>query len=226
MISISSRPSEPSSPACGLRPATAILGRAMAKSLARAAATMRTVASMRLGGYGVRHACQRNVNRQRHDAQFVAGEHHDRRVISAGIAKFGEGREIFGMAGVAEAGLVEDRLGDGVGDDGAGAPGIGGVDGLFDRREHGCGVGCIRGAGLGVGAQANWHDGQRGWEALPGVLDPLDDGNGNLEADAACAVAEKFGTGERSEDAAGGERSAASRRTTLCPGRCRMDHPW
>src|SRR3546814_10182453 len=57
---------------------------------------------------------QRDMDGHGHDAQPVGGQHHHRGDAAA------QGGEIFGMAGMAEAGGIERRLVDRIGDHGAG----------------------------------------------------------------------------------------------------------
>ena len=145
-ISISSLPSAPSSPACGLRPATASRGRAMPKRALRSAPrcarslTISSVVSSR------ERLAQRQMDRHRHDGKRRRPQHHHRLRRRAAVGrKLGEK---FGVAGMAEAGAVEHALGDRVGDDGAGAAGRDVVDRAADRGDGGGGAGGVRLAGL------------------------------------------------------------------------------
>ena len=95
MIVVSSSPSAPCSPACGLSPAIARRGRAMPKSrrsaaaVVRAAATIASVVSMAMD------FAQRGMHGDRHHAQLRAGQHHDLLAVRAGQC----GEEL-GVAGI------------------------------------------------------------------------------------------------------------------------------
>ena len=130
----SSMPSEPSSPACGLRPDIARRGRAMPKRAFRSATAMRAVRDDQLARQLRDRLAQREVDRHRHDGEGRRPQHHHRlRRVAAACREFGEK---FGMAGMPEAGAVEHALGDRIGDDGAGASGGDVGDRLADRGER------------------------------------------------------------------------------------------
>ena len=78
-IASSSAPSMPSSPACGLSPATASRGSAMPKRRRGRARRSRPCVTMRSRRQGTRHIRERDVDRDRHDPQLRPGEHHHRR---------------------------------------------------------------------------------------------------------------------------------------------------
>ncbi len=68
-----------------------------------------------VGGKGFHHAGERTVDGGERNAQAAADEHHyGARSLAANGGKFGE---VFGVARMLEARAIEQRLGDGVGDD-------------------------------------------------------------------------------------------------------------
>ena len=120
MIRASSSPIAPPSPACGLSPATASRGRAMPKSRRSASATIRACAHDACSAPAAaapRPAAMCTVSgTTRSDGP---GQHHHRPCAAGEL-----GQEL-GVAGKAEAGGVERRLVDRVGDHGRGGPGAG-----------------------------------------------------------------------------------------------------
>ena len=141
MISISSRPIAPPSPACGLSPATAMRGRSNAKASAHVAvddARRRhdRPRDQRRGDVG-----ERDMDRHRHNREQRRPDHHDgRRLAAPGRGEFAQE---FGMAGMDEAGVVQRLFGDRVGDDCARGSAAHIVHGAFDRFQHGRRVGGI-----------------------------------------------------------------------------------
>jgi hypothetical protein len=110
-----------------------------------------------LGEHGDRRA-QRDVHRDRDDAQGGGGEHHHR------MADTGEGGEEFGVAGIGKTGLIQDRLADRVGDDAVDVSGEREAGCAFDGDDHAGGV-------CGIGVAWNNRRGERdaqhwngGWE--------------------------------------------------------------
>src|SRR5258708_39755707 len=78
--------------------------------------------------------------------------------MAAGACEFGEK---LGMAGMAEAGAVEDALGNRIGDDRAGPTGDHVADGLANRGHGGGGAGVVRLARPRGRRLAGSDDGQR-----------------------------------------------------------------
>ena len=77
----------------------------------------------------------------------------------AGVER-GQMRQIFGMAGKAETGIVERLLGDRAGDDRGGVAGKAVGDGAVDRLDGAGGIGRVRPAGTVDEAGRERHDGQ------------------------------------------------------------------
>ena len=71
----SSLPNRPCSPACGLRPATAILGRGY-PNLGSSAAVSRMVAAIESAVSRLRHVGQRKMDGRQHHPQRIGVEHH------------------------------------------------------------------------------------------------------------------------------------------------------
>ena len=88
---------------------------------------------------------ERDVDGDRNGLQVRAGEHHHRPRRRAGPRRRQRAQEL-GVAGMAEAGVVERLLGDRVGDDGAGEAGADIADGARDRLDHGLRILGIGGA--------------------------------------------------------------------------------
>ena len=110
MMSSSSRPSMPPSPACGLRPATARRGRAMPKSFCSAAAVMRIVStsSGRVSAAGPPPAACARWSAQpsaRSEASIMTGSER-----AAGMVARGQHGQKLGVAGLMQAGACSDRL--------------------------------------------------------------------------------------------------------------------
>ena len=114
MTSVSSVPIRPPSPACGLRPATAMRGEAMPKSWVSAAAGDAHGLDDQGARQRARHGGERDVHRDRHDLQLVGHQHHDGlRSAGSAVAQRQLGQEL-GVAGVGQLGPVERALDDGV----------------------------------------------------------------------------------------------------------------
>ena len=99
--SISSMPSEPSSPACGLRPDMASRGLAMPKRAFRSATAMRAVVTINSVDKLRHRIAQREVDRHRHDGERRRPQHHHRLRRRPAIG--GELGEKFGVAGMTES---------------------------------------------------------------------------------------------------------------------------
>ena len=82
----------------------------------------------------------------------------------------GERAEELGVAGKLEAGVVERRLGDRIGDDGARRAGLHQADGAFDRLDRRGGEVGTRRAGSRVGAGGERDDRQRAREGRGGLV--------------------------------------------------------
>ena len=74
----SSSPSAPSSPACGLSPATASRGRAMPKRAARSRATIAAGLDDQVAWSALRHLLERHMDGDRHDRELGRPQHHHR----------------------------------------------------------------------------------------------------------------------------------------------------
>ena len=164
----SSVPSEPSSPAWGLRPDTASRGLGEAEA-----------------GFQIRHRdagrrddqvarqlrdrlAQRKMDRHGHDGEGRRPQHHHRlRRVAAVGREFGEK---FGMAGMPESGAVEHALGDRIGDDRAGPPGDDVADRLTNGGHRGVRAGVVRLAGLRGRRLAGRHDRQGVGECVERIL--------------------------------------------------------
>ena len=108
IVSISSRPIAPPSPACGLRPATARRGRVDAEALRHIARDDARGRDDQVAASARRRVGERDVDRHRHDRERARPDHHHRLRRAAPFAR--ELAEKFGVAGEGEAGLVEDFL--------------------------------------------------------------------------------------------------------------------
>ena len=96
----------------------------------------------------LRHLLERHMDRDRHDGHFRRPQHHHRPCRVAGLLERKPG-EIFGVARIGEAGLVEHALGDRIGDHGRGQAADHVGDGAVDRSDRGGRAGSVRLAGLG-----------------------------------------------------------------------------
>ena len=159
----SSSPSVPSSPACGFSPASARRGRAMPKRSRRSRATIRPVSTIRSVVSRARHVAHRQVNGHRHDGKLGRPQHHHRMRRASGVL-LRELGEKFGVAGLGEAGAVEHRLGDRIGDDRVRAPGEHVGDRAADRRDRGRRARGVRVARLGGDLLGERDHRQRGRE--------------------------------------------------------------
>ena len=159
MMAWSSVPSEPSSPAWGLSPATAMRGAARPKRCFRDAHRDPHGGDDQLAGQLRDGLAQGKMDRHRNDGDGGRPQHHDRlRQAAVGRGEFGEK---FGMAGMTEAGAVEHALGDRIGDNSAGAAGHDVGDRLTDGSGGGGGAGGIGLSGRRGGGLAAAHDRQR-----------------------------------------------------------------
>ena len=145
-IALSSVPSEPSSPACGLRPDSASRGRERPKLLLQAVGHDARGRDDQLGRKLRDRLAQRKMDRHRHDGEHRRPQHHHRlrRLAVPG----GELGEEFGVAGMAEAGAIQHAFRDGIGHDSAGPSGAHVGHGLPDRGDGRVGAGCIGTAGF------------------------------------------------------------------------------
>lgn len=64
----------------------------------------------------MRNIAQRDMDRRRHDGEFLRPQHHHGTICAAIMAR-GQRREKFRVAGMREAGGVEHMLGDRIGDE-------------------------------------------------------------------------------------------------------------
>ena len=115
-IALSSLPSVPSSPACGLRPATASRGLRDAEALGQVARHHPPGLEDQVARQPLRHLLERDMDRDRHHGHLGRPQHHHRPGRIAGLLERQPG-EIFGVARIGEAGLVEHALGDRIGHD-------------------------------------------------------------------------------------------------------------
>ena len=103
-------------------------------------APVSTIVSLRrAGGDGG----ERNVDGHRNGPQLRAGQHHHRRHAVPG-GKPGEMRQIFGVAGKSEAGVVENFLGDRPGHQRGGPSGHRVLDAAVDRFDDACRIAALR----------------------------------------------------------------------------------
>ena len=115
---MSSSPSAPSSPACGLRPATASRGCGDAEARAQVARDDPAGLDDQVGGQPADGtSLQRQVDGDRHHGELRRPQHHHRHAPARRSCSCGELGEIFGVAGIGEARAVEHVLGDRIGDD-------------------------------------------------------------------------------------------------------------
>ena len=150
-------------------------------------------------------SAQRDVDRDRHDGERRRPDHHHRLRLAAPIA-FSELAEKFGVAGKLEAGGVERRLGDRIGDDGARCAGLYRSDGAFDRFDRRGGEVGARRARFCVGAGGERSDRQRAREDGGGLAGrALGDRHGEVEP--ARQAGERGRVGENEE----GRRSGVAR---------------
>ena len=135
MISISSRPICPASPACGLSPLKTIRGAARPKRRLKSASTISPVSIsnsrvMRRGtcasGTWIVAGTTASVGRpeQHHRPRFLA------------IEARSQFAEEFGMAGMGKARPLQDFLGDGIGDERIGHAGVDELDSRFRSRRR------------------------------------------------------------------------------------------
>ena len=123
MISSSSRPNRPPSPACGFRPGDRDARRAAQRCAPARACVMRSVCSTLLAGDGLDRVAQRHVDADQHGAQFVVGQHHAHRHVAPAATPAcarGLGLQQLGVARERHAGggqrLLVQRRGDERGD--------------------------------------------------------------------------------------------------------------
>lgn len=142
MIASSSRPSAPFSPACGLSPAIASRGRSSPKARVQISRRYHAGAIDEVWRQLIRHVLQRDVDRDGDGAQLRPGKQHDRQ---DGLPRrlLGKVRQVFRMAGKAEAGIVKNRLGDRVGYDCGGFAGGHKAHCGVDRADDGAGIGGV-----------------------------------------------------------------------------------
>ena len=158
-MSMSSLPSEPSSPACGLRPD-------IGKPRPGKAEMRLQIRDRNPGGrhdqlareLGQRLA-QRKMDGDGNDGERRRPQHHHRLRRAAAIG--GKLGEKLGVAGMAESGAVQHALGDRVGDDGAGSTAPDMVDGLANGGQRGGRAGIVGLSGARGGDFAGRHHGQR-----------------------------------------------------------------
>ncbi len=113
-----------------------------------------------LAGQRRRHFGERNMDGDRHGAQVRSRQKHHRYRLDPGVTK-GQMRQILGMAGKAEAGVIKRLLGDGAGDDGGGLAGKAVLDGAVDGLDDAGRVGLVRFAGHVCEASGERYDRQR-----------------------------------------------------------------
>ena len=157
-MSMSSLPSEPSSPACGLRPEIASRGWARPKCAFRSATAIRAVVDDQLARELGQRLAQRKMDGDGNDGERRRPQHHHRLRRAAAIG--GKLGEKFGVAGMAEAGAVEHALGDRVGDDGAGSPAPDMVDRVANGGQRSGRAGIVGLSGARGGDFARRHHGQ------------------------------------------------------------------
>ena len=155
---------------------------------------MRPVSTMRSLVSRADHVLERQMDGDRHDRELRRPQHHHRMDGDAGQA-LGELGQIFGVAGLGEAGAVEHVLGDRIGDDGGGDAGADIGDRAADRGDRGRRARCVRAAGLGGDGDADVDDRQRAAEG-GGRRRRLDHGDRNVRRDALGAPAQEFRIGE------------------------------
>ena len=165
MMSMSSRPSAPSSPACGLSPAKTRRGRASPKSRRQDLDDDGRDLDQILGGEKGGNHCQRHVDGRRHDGEFARPQHHHRPAFNA-IKVAGQLAEIFGMPGMGKARAIQHGFGDRVGDHGARAPGVNQGDGAGDRFDRRGRVGRVGASRLADDTGVQGNDRQRRREKL------------------------------------------------------------
>ncbi len=154
-MSMSSRPSEPSSPACGLRPDIASRGRARPKCAFRSATAIRAVRHDQFARELRQRIAQRKMDGDGNDGERRRPQHHHRLRWTAAIG--GKLGEKLGVAGMTESGAVEHALGDRVGDDGAGPSAPHMVDGLANGGQRSGRAGIVGLSGARGGDFAGRH---------------------------------------------------------------------
>ena len=137
----------------------ASLGLAMPKRPARSAAVMRAVATISsvVSAFGTSASAMWMVTgtvRRSGPASIITG------VASTPLCARRQMRQIFGVAGKAEAGIVERLLGDRAGDDGRGVAGKAVGDGAVDGLDGAGGIGRVGLAGAVDEAGCQRHDRQ------------------------------------------------------------------
>ena len=137
----SSGPSMPSSPACGLRPATARRGLPMPKRLRRSRGNRSSCVDDPLGCQFRGHSRERDVDSDWHNAQPRSGQHHDRHRSDA-EQLLAQRAEKLRMSRERKSDVAQRLFLDRIGHDGRGRSGAHHLNGCPDRCDDG--VGCLR----------------------------------------------------------------------------------
>ena len=159
MIVVSSSPSAPCSPACGLSPAIGEPRPRDAEVALQRRGRGPRGGDDRFGGQHGDRVSQRGMHGDRHHAQFGTGQHHDLPAMRAG--QLGEE---FGVARIGEARVVQRGLVDRVGHHAADLAAQAERGGAFDRGDHRRGVGLVGMAGSRRSPQRDRQHGKCGGE--------------------------------------------------------------